>query len=234
MLGANVLKQLLRDGHSVNAVIRSFAKSKAKLVQQYASETQSGQLTFTEIPDMTVAGVFDEPANGPDAIIHVATPLERQNFLETIIKPTSIVNFNVFSAASKSPTVKRVIVTGSIVTTLKLPEEILSGKTFSEKTYNSLTSEEALESLPRAYQYSKTKSEKEAWTYMSENKPKFDLIFLLAPSIIGKNIQDGFVATKYYLGGVSGFYKDIFDLDVAGFLFPYYMYVVIIDGFDLG
>src|ERR1051326_8886713 len=121
MLGASTLEQLLRNGHKVNAVIRSFARSKAILTQRYASETQSGQLTFTEIPDMTVAGVFDEAANGDLAIIHIATPLERQNFLETIIKPAPVVNSNVFSAASKSRTVKRVIITGSIVATMRVP-----------------------------------------------------------------------------------------------------------------
>jgi len=43
-------------------VIRSFAKNKAALSKQYGKAVESGALTFSEIPDMTVPNAFHELA----------------------------------------------------------------------------------------------------------------------------------------------------------------------------
>jgi len=221
-LGSVVLEQLLNEGHNVNAVIRSFAKNKAALSKQYGKAVESGALTFSEIPDMTVPNVFHELANKASAIIHVATPLNYDNFLETMIKPVSLINKNVLDAAAASPTVKRVIITGSIVATLKLPDQLFEARTLSEKDWNPCTGEEALENVYNAYGYTKVKSEQEAWAYMEENKPSFDLVFLLVPSILGKSIQVGAKLSKQHLGGIAGFYR-LFDVETLGWTFPYWM-----------
>lgn len=55
-LGAVILEQLLANGKRVTAVLRSFTKSKAFLEQKYSKDVSSGNLTFAEIPDMTVTG----------------------------------------------------------------------------------------------------------------------------------------------------------------------------------
>jgi NADPH-dependent methylglyoxal reductase len=224
-LGAVILKQLLNGGQNVNAVVRSFVRSKEPLSKQYEDATRSGQLIFTEIADMTVAHAFDESAKNANGIIHAATPLNDRDFLETIIKPVSEITKNILDAAKVSPTIKRVIITGSIVSTLQLPNDIMSGRTISEKDWNPTTLEEGLSAMHMAYGYSKVKSEQEAWAYMDANKPGFELIYLLAPSITGKSIQQGAKLSKQSLGGVSAFYRDIFDVQKPGFLFPFFMQV---------
>jgi NADPH-dependent methylglyoxal reductase len=223
MLGAVILEQLIRDGHKVNAVVRSLAKSQDAISQTYPSAVKSGQLTFTEIPDMTVPGSFDNAVQNTSEFIHAATPLGDDNFLETVIKPASQITFNVLSRAAKSKTVRRVIITGSIVATFKVPDELFSGRTISEKEFNNSSLEESTSALRKAYSYSKVTSEKEAWAWMKKNKPNFDLIYLLAPSITGRSIQPGFKATKGHLGGIPSFYRGIFDQQKPGFLSPYYM-----------
>jgi NADPH-dependent methylglyoxal reductase len=225
MLGAVILEQLLQDGHNVNAVVRSLVKSKGPISGRHGSAVQSGQLIFSEISDMTVPECFDNISQGASVIIHAVTPLGRHDFLETVIKPASLITFNILSAAAKSTTVKRLIITGSLVSTVKFPEGLFSGKVISERDFNNCTLEEATQNLPNAYSYSKVNSEKEAWTFIEEKKPNFDLVYLLAPSIIGKNIQPNFIAMKNFLGGVPGIYRDIFDQDKPGNIFPYYMSV---------
>lgn len=202
MLGSSVLAKLIEDGRNVNAVLRSFARSRAFLEDRYQIATQSGQLTFTEIPDMTETGAFDKVFLEASEVIHAATPLTTSNFWETMIKPASLVVDNVLKAAAASPVIKRLVVTGSIVSTFKVPDEVMSGKVISEVDWNSVTLEEATTRLPLAYSYSKTISEKEAWAFMEKEKPSFDLIYLLAPNITGKNLQQGFRAEKDALGGV--------------------------------
>lgn len=220
--GAVILEKLLEAGYSVNAVLRSFAKAKAGLTAQYAEAIGNGRLHFTEIPDMAVKDAFHEAAKGASAIIHAATPITYSNFEEDFIKPTWVHLDNVLNAAAASGTVKRVVVTGSVVSVMRLPDDLMSGKTFSEKDYNSIPREEATSTLT-AYQYSKVSSEQRAWAYVEREKPKFDVVYLLAPAIIGKSIQIGFKPDKSALGGVGMVYRELFDREEPGFLFPFYM-----------
>jgi len=221
-LGSVILEQLLNEGHNVNAVIRSFAKNKSTLSKQYEKAVESGSLTFSEIPDMAVPGAFHEAAKKASAIIHAATPLNYDNFMETMIKPASLITKNVLDAAAASPTVKRVIKTGSIVATLKVPDQLFEARTISEKDWNPCTVEQAVENVFAAYGYTKVKSEQEAWAYMEEKKPSFDLVYLLAPSIIGKSIQPNAKLSKNHLGGIGGFYR-LFDAETLPPSFPYWM-----------
>ncbi|KAF2435487.1 NAD(P)-binding protein [Tothia fuscella] len=222
-LGAVILQQLLTAGHNVNAVIRSVVKSKDGLSKQYEAESKSGQLVFTEISDMTVSGAFHDSAKDASAIIHAATPLGYDNFLETVIKPVMAITKNVLDAAASSPKVKRVIITGTIVSTLKLPDDLFSGRTISENDWNSTTLEEGVQDKYYAYGYSKVSSEKMAWNYVKKEKPTFELLYLLAPAITGKSIQLDAKLSKEHLGGISGFYSAIFDVESPGGMFPYFM-----------
>jgi NADPH-dependent methylglyoxal reductase len=222
-LGAVILEQLLAAGQNVNAIVRSLSKSKGPLSKQYETAVKSGQLTFTEIPDMTIQHAFDEAAQKASGTIHAATPLSESNFLEKMIKPVSTITKSLLDAAAASKTVMRVIITGSIVATLKFPDDLMSGRTISEKDWNSVTLEEAVSARHLAYQYSKAKSEQEAWAYMETKKPRFELIYLLAPSITGKSIQPGAQVTKKALGGISSFYREIFDVEKPGKQTPFFM-----------
>jgi hypothetical protein len=93
----------------------------------------------------------------------------------------------------------------------------------SEKCFNSITDKEPIMTPAGSYQYAKTAAEKKAWAWIEANKPKFDLIVLLAPSITGRCIQEGFVPVKSALGGMGDIYRNIFDVKTPGFLFPYWM-----------
>lgn len=134
---------------------------------------------------------------------------------------------NVLRAAEQSARTKRVIVTGSLVATLKIPGDLFSGKTITEENWNPITVEEAATIPVNAYQYSKVYAEQKAWEFMKEKPRSFDLIFLLAPSITGKSLQDGYKPEKGHLGGQPGLYKGLFDVDKPGFLFPVFAYVII-------
>lgn len=226
MLGSVILKQLLAADFKVNVILRSFNKSKEALTTQYHSVTESGQLVFTEIPDMSIDGVFDEPLKNVSNFIHTATPLSDKDLYETIVKPSLVVTDNILRSAAKAKQLKRLIITGSIVSCFQIPNDLLCGKTISEKDWNPVTLSESKIDLVSAYGYSKVTSEKEAWTFMEKEKPKFELVYLLAPSIIGKNMQVGWVPRRDALGGASNVFKSLFDVEELGMLFPYYMFVL--------
>ncbi len=172
---------------------------------------------------MGVEGVFDAPAKDVSVIIHVATPLSTSDFKAKMIEPAWQIDLNILEAANRSSTVKRVIVTGSIVAVMKLPEDLLKDETFDEENYNPITLEEAVTNQSSAYQYSKVSSELKAWEYMAKEDRSFDLVLLLAPSITGRSIQQDFKAIKDGMGGMSSIYQNLFDRDAVGSVFPFVM-----------
>lgn len=222
-LGAATLDQLLANGNPVIAVLRSFKNAKSFFEEKYAKETAAGTLRFVEIPDMTVPLAFHEVAKGVSAIIHIATPLANDNFLEKIIKPVELITDNVLSAAAASPTVKRVIITGSIVSVFDRSRIFDTSATFSEVDFNPITLDAALANAESSYTYSKTASELQAWKYMRETSPTFDLVYLLPPHIYGRSIQPGYKAARDELGGISAIYREIIDTPLLGFMFPFVM-----------
>jgi nucleoside-diphosphate-sugar epimerase len=222
-LGASLLEQLLATDYKVYAVLRSAKKSQQFLEKKYPQHIKNNTLEFIEIPDMTVPGVFDEGASKTTYIIHVATPLSYSNFQEEMITPASIVDHNLLTAAHKSTTVKRVVITGSVVSVMFVSRDLMAGKTFTEEDFNPLTLEDALENVSGAYSYSKVTSEKLAWDFIKNEKPNFDLVVLLAPSITGRCIQEGFVPDKKALGGMGAIYGQIFDKEELGFIYPWTM-----------
>ncbi|OQU96591.1 hypothetical protein CLAIMM_02650 isoform 2 [Cladophialophora immunda] len=223
-LGASTLALLAADPNiDVIVVLRSLARSEASLRSRYASQVSEGRLSFVEIPDMTAPHAFDEPASKADAIIHIATPLTLDNLMETTIKPSWAIVHNVLSAAQKSAgRMRRVVVTGSMVATMRI-EDLYSDKTVSDESWNPITLEEAELNPLNAYCYSKVSAEKKAWEFMKETPRPFDLVVLLAPSITGKSPQADFKPDKGRLGGQPGLYKGLFDCDKPGFLYPYFI-----------
>jgi nucleoside-diphosphate-sugar epimerase len=222
-LGAVILEQLLENGIPTMAILRSFQSTKAFFEEKYHEEVASGTLRFVEIPDMTVPQAFHTVAENASAIIHVATPLSKGDFVDTVIKPTELITENVLTAAAASSTVKRVIITGSLVSVFNPPRLFESSATFSEADFNDITVDVAIARVQTAYGYSKTVSELKAWEFMRERSRSFDLIFLLPPQIYGRSIQPGYKATKNELGGISAVYRELFDRDTLGTLFPFVM-----------
>ena len=106
---------LLVTGQSVNAVLRSFAKSEAFPETEYPGAVSSGWLIFTKIHDMAVPNAFHAPATNASSIIHVATPPAYSDLPDSMIEPAWKFNENVLNAAAASLTVARVVITGSVV-----------------------------------------------------------------------------------------------------------------------
>lgn len=126
-----------------------------------------------------------------------------------MILPAWKINENILNAAAASGTVGRVIVTGSIVSVTRLPADIQSDETFSEKDSNNVALEHSFEAQPFAYQYSKVSSEKKAWEYMEMHKPNFGLRFLLAPSILGRSPEPGFTRQRRVWAEGGAIYKNL-------------------------
>ena len=81
----------------------------------------------------------------------------------------------ILKAIKKSaPTVKRVVITSSFAAILRIPGPP-KGHVYTEKDWNPITDEEALENPANGYRASKTFAERAAWDFVQKEKPNFTL-----------------------------------------------------------
>jgi NADPH-dependent methylglyoxal reductase len=228
-VGAVTLDQLLTtSSHHVNAVLRKDSYI-SLLEKKYPSEIAQGRLSFVIVPDMTIPGVFDDAASSATAIIHIATPIAVDNWVEELINPTWDIDRNILGAAKKSNNVKRVVICGTILQAMDFSQLFNANEVIDASSWNSMTFEQAKDGpFPNAYMYAKTNAERKTWEWVQENEPGigFDVVMLLPPSITGRSPQVTFKPSADAPGGIPRLYnalmvgKTAADVDAT---FPFVM-----------
>ncbi len=102
----------------MRAVVRSDGKA-APFQQTFKSYIDSGSLTFVVVPDMTIPGAFNSALQGIDGVIHCASPMPPMDAKidpEIILGPAVKMTTGILEDAAKVSTVKRVVITSSVVT----------------------------------------------------------------------------------------------------------------------
>lgn len=187
-LASWIVKNLLEDGHQVRITVRN-----KQQVEKYAhltnlAQQSPGELSIYEA-DLLKEGSFDEAVKGCEYVFHTASPFfisNISNAYEDLVKPALDGTRNVLGAVNKAGTVKRVVLTSSVVA--MYGDNIdLKGKAPLDETFWNETSSEH----HQPYSYSKTIAEKEAWKIANEQE-KWDLVtinptFLLGPSLTKRN-----------------------------------------------
>ncbi len=203
-----IVKMLLEGGINVNATVRSpFDHEKIDHLTVLAKRS-AGKLKLFK-SDLLDIGSFDAPMHGCELVIHTASPFlvtKINNPEEELIRPALDGTRNVLESAKKSPTVKRVVLTSSVVAMYGDNKDIAltpSG-TFTEKEWN-ITSNHKYQPYP----YSKMIAEKEAWNIVKEQE-QWDLLtinpgWILGPSV-SKRKDSMSINTMIQLG--DGTYKN--------------------------
>ncbi|KIM31787.1 hypothetical protein M408DRAFT_318074 [Serendipita vermifera MAFF 305830] len=191
-VGSAVLSNLLNKGFTVRAVVRSLAKA-APLETVFKAYVDSGKLTFAVVPDMAVPGAFASALDGIDGIVHCASPIlssDPNADPQDLIAPAVNGTLGIVQDAAKVASVKRIVVTSSVVTFLE-PKE---GKyVYTEADWYDAAPklvEQQGRSAPGRLKYiaSKLLAERAAWDWVKENKPSFELVTVLPPWVWGKSV----------------------------------------------
>jgi nucleoside-diphosphate-sugar epimerase len=210
-IGSWTVKELLENGYIVRACVRDKKNTgKVQHLLDLAKETP-GKLELWEA-DLLKEGSFDAAAKGCDAVFHMASPFtfrfkDPQNDL---IKPALQGTKNVLNAASRSGTVRKVILTSSTVAiygdNIDMIEKGLTE--FTEADFNTTST---LTHQP--YAYSKVLAEKEAWKMAEEQNqwklvvmnPAFVMGPLLSPASDSESLQfmKDMLGGKYRTGGAD-------------------------------
>ncbi|OGM44236.1 dihydroflavonal-4-reductase, partial [Aspergillus bombycis] len=189
-IGSHILARLLDYGCTVCCAVRTQEKGD-QILRNFAA--QQAQITITIVSDIVAPGAYDTAVQGNpafDAVYHTASPFSYANmgsnlqFLEPAIKGT----LNLLNAVKdNAPDVKRVIWTGSCASVIDYDNLVSDPpKVYTEADWNPVTWEEAVNGDPsKAYRGSKLFAEQEAWKFMNEEQPHFDLVTLSPPATFG-------------------------------------------------
>lgn len=120
-LGFKVLRDALDAGYRVRAAVRSQAKAESVRNNSFINATHYvDNLEFVIVPDLSVSGAYDEAVKGVDYVIHIASPITQgfstqEDYKEKLIKPAVTGTVGILESAQKSPSVKRIVITSSLV-----------------------------------------------------------------------------------------------------------------------
>ena len=186
-LASWIIKMLLEDGIDVHATVRDSSNT-AKIEHLTTLANQSSATLKLFDADLLKKGSFEEAMGDCELVFHTASPFiisDIKNPEAELIRPAKEGTINVLESANKNDTVKRIVLTSSVVAIYgdnadikKTPNSI-----FTEKEWNVTSSPEH-----QPYSYSKTIAEKEAWS-IAEGQDKWDLISINPGWILGPSLS---------------------------------------------
>ncbi len=182
-----IIKMLLEEGINVHATVRDPSDIQKVKHLTILADASEAQLKLFKADLIDPAG-FDESMQDCELVIHTASPFFLtgiKNPEEELIKPAREGTRNVLGAAKRSPTVKRIVLTSSVVAIYGDNADIRSapGGLFTEKEWNTTSS-----AAHRPYAYSKTVAEKEAWAIAKE-QDQWDLLTINPGCILGPSLS---------------------------------------------
>jgi len=197
-----IIKMLLEEGMTVHATVRDPSNIEKFEHLKTLAESSTGQFKLFKA-DLLDAKSFDEPMRDCELVIHTASPFfvtGIKNPEKELIRPAREGTRNVLESTKRTPTVKRVVLTSSVVAMYGDIEDIASapGGILTEKEWNMTSSAEH-----QPYSYSKTIAEKEAWAIAKE-QDQWDLLtinpgWILGPSL-SKRKDSTSISTMIQLG----------------------------------
>ncbi|MEM7550185.1 MAG: NAD-dependent epimerase/dehydratase family protein [Bacteroidota bacterium] len=190
-----LVKKLLEEGIIVHAAVRNpDNKEKITHLDKIASEA-SGEIKYFK-SDLLENGSYAEAIAGCELVFHTASPFTSniKDPQKELIDPAKLGTRNVLEEASKTASVKRVVLTSSVaaiygdnIDIKEAPNMILT-----EDIWNTSSSLQH-----NAYSYSKTLAEKEAWE-ISKNQSQWDLVVINPSLVIGPALNPKTITSESF------------------------------------
>jgi nucleoside-diphosphate-sugar epimerase len=179
-----LVKFLLQRGYTVKASVRSLRDPK-KTEHLLALEGAKERLHLFEA-NLTEEGSFDEGVADCECVFHTASPffMQSENPEVELIEPAVKGTLTVLASCAKTSSVKRVVLTSSIVSMVFNGTPLTPDVTVDETWWSST---ELCRNYNMWYFLSKTMAEEAAWKYVKENK--IDLVTINPALVIGPLLQ---------------------------------------------
>ncbi|KAK2779642.1 nad dependent epimerase dehydratase family protein [Colletotrichum kahawae] len=214
-IGSQIASSVLKAGYRVRLSVR-----REEQIQKLreAFPTFADQIQFILVPDFTKTNAFADAVVGVDYVIHVASPMVGQgnDFQKDYINPAVQGTLSVLDAAKATPSIKRVLITSSILALLPL-EALFSmardGLVVRERAGIDLPVDvnmefpEGLEGHTMKYHGSKTLAHQATEDWVKKNKPFFKVLtlhpsFVTGPSLLQKKAEEVDSINRLFLDAV--------------------------------
>ncbi|KAF2769700.1 NAD(P)-binding protein [Teratosphaeria nubilosa] len=191
-LGSRTLITALEHGYKCRILLRDLTKAekirKLASVQPFLDDMQ-----FVEVQDITRQDASNEAIQGVDYVLHIASPIfdpsgassGPQDWLKGLCDPAVKGTLSVLRAASETKSVKRVVITSSIV----ILEPKQGSNLASPYDLAPVPSEESIKAMNQAqaaYTASKILAYQAATNFMREER-HFDIVHVMPGYIQGAN-----------------------------------------------
>jgi len=206
-----IVKGLLEAGHTVHATVRDPNKAASVLHLQKIAEQSPGTLKLFKA-DLNVPGAFDTAMQGCELVIHTASPFIITGYTdayEALVKPALEGTRNVLGSVERTASVKRVVLTSSVVSVYGDAAEIKQTPNgiFDETLWNTTSSVDH-----QPYPYSKVVAEREAWKLQAEQAVpnRWDLVcinpgLVIGPALTTQSISGSISTLKQFGDGTMLF-----------------------------
>ncbi|GAA6062880.1 hypothetical protein JCM10212_002102 [Sporobolomyces blumeae] len=205
-IASHVIEVLLSSGYKVRGTSRSAAK--LDNLKKRWEEKFPGQFEVAEVPDILKEGAYDEAIKGVAGVAHVASNVSFSPKYDEVVRDAVEGTLEALRAAHKTPSVKRFVLTSSIVAVGQPgPDAHYAADHFHYDAIKAAkaTPDDAPEKGGLVYAASKTEGELAAWKFVQENKPSFTFNAVLPAFTLGEILDD-----KSQSGSTAGMLKTIF------------------------
>lgn len=182
-IGSWIVRALLEAGHTVHGTVRNPEKASGLEHLHKLTADHPGRLKLFKA-DLLEPGSFDEAVAGCELVMHTASPFLLSGYTdaqEALIRPALEGTRNVLDAVNRTESVKRVVLTSSVVAIYGDARESrdVPGGVFTDEHWNTTSSSDH-----QPYPYSKTVAEQEAWKYQKA-QDRWDMVTIHPGLVLG-------------------------------------------------
>ncbi len=199
-----IVKYLLEDGVDVHATVRNPDDDKKVGHLKEIAAAAKGKLTLFKA-DLLEDGAFDEAMAGCELVMHTASPFVIMGITDPqtqLVDPAVKGTTNVLEAVNRTETVRRVVLTSSVVSIYGDAADIEQTESgvFTESHWNTTT---GLDHQP--YSFSKVEAEKAAWE-IAKQQARWDMLtinpgLVVGPSLTTASASGSFSTIKMFFNG---------------------------------
>ena len=180
-LASWIIRYLLQDGYTVRGTVRNPGKANGLEHLQALQDAHPSRLTLHKA-DLLDEGSYAEAMDGCELVIHTASPFligKVRDPQAQLIRPALEGTRNVLGSVNATTSVKRVVLTSSVVAIHGDNIEMKGRGPFTEADWNTTSSADH-----QPYPYSKTVAERAAWE-IAEAQDRWDLITIHPGLVLG-------------------------------------------------
>lgn len=181
-----LIKELLENGITVHATVRDPSNTDKLKYLNEMSKDLPGEIKYFKA-DLLAEGSFEEAMKDCKVVFHTASPftLDVKDPQAELVDPAKKGTQNVLDQATKTPTVKRVVLTSSVVAIYGDNADLqdYDNQTLTEDDWNTTSSVSH-----QPYAYSKVQAEKLAWQ-IQQNQNQWDMVTINPSLVMGPGLN---------------------------------------------